>query len=61
MEYSWKKVWAVQTDNDDTVAVGDTIKVGASSGASEQLVLSVTTMTTQTGKEYKTLLTREVK
>jgi hypothetical protein len=61
MPYSWKKVWAVQTDATDTVQPGDEIAVMGSGGDSKQLVLSVTVMETLKGKEYKTLLTKEVK
>lgn len=59
--YRWAKVWAVQTDIDDEVDVGDVILVDAQNGDSKQTVLSVTVMTTKSGKEYKTLLTQEAK
>jgi hypothetical protein len=59
--YKWTKVWAIQVDMEDTVQPGDIIKVGASTGASEQLVLSVTVMRNQKGGEYKTCLLQAVK
>jgi hypothetical protein len=56
--YKWTKVWAVQTNDTDDVAVGDQITVGSNGGESNQNVVSVTTMKTKTGKNYKVLLTQ---
>jgi len=58
--YTWTKVYAVQTDIDDDVAVGDIIKVGDRNGGSKQQVQSVTIMLNKQGGEYKTLLLRAV-
>ena len=57
--YSWKKIWAVQTSKDDEVKVGDLIEVGANGGASQQNVVSVTTMLNRKGEPYKVLLLHE--
>jgi hypothetical protein len=59
--YRWTKVWAVQTDMEDDVAVGETVVVESNGGDSKQVVLSVTQMFNKSGKPYKTLLLRELK
>lgn len=56
--YSWTKVYATTTNMTDPVEVGDEIFVEDRNGGSKQLVLSVTVMTTKSGKNYKTLLVR---
>jgi hypothetical protein len=58
--YRWTKVWAVQTDAADEVAVGDVIPVGTNGGESKQEVVSNTVMLTKKGQQYRVLLTREV-
>jgi len=58
-EYSWKKVWAVQTSNDDESQVGEEITVGGQT-RSRQRIVSVTTMKNRQGKPYKVFLTEEV-
>jgi uncharacterized Zn finger protein len=54
--YRWTKVWAVQTDAEDTVDEGDLIVVESAAGESKQRVLSVTSCQTKSGKPYLTLL-----
>jgi hypothetical protein len=54
--YRWTKTYVVQTDSEDPVQPGDHIHVDSQGGGSEQLVLSVTTKRTKTGKEYKVLV-----
>jgi len=59
--YRWTKVWAVQTDIDDAVTVGDLVSVESSSGESKQRVLSVTEMHNKAGRPYLTILCQEAK
>lgn len=54
--YSWTKVYAVQTHVNNEVKEGDEITVDDRNGGSPQKVLSVTTMKNRSGREYKTLL-----
>lgn len=58
--YRWTKMYAIQTDNDDTVQPGDHVFVESVDGGSNQLVLSVTTKKTKSGKEYKVLLVEAI-
>jgi len=58
--YRWTKTYVVQTDNDDTVQPGDHIDVESQGGSSSQLVLSVTTKKTKSGKEYKVLVVEAI-
>ena len=58
--YSWTKVYATTTNMTDPVEVGDEVHVEDRNGGSKQLVLSVTVMTTKSGKNYKTLLLRAI-
>jgi len=60
MAYTWKKVWAIQTNNEDEVKVDDVVEVTGGTD-SKQKVVSVTTMKNRQGKPYKVLLTEEVK
>ena len=58
VNYSWVKIWAVQTPFDNPVQAGEIIVVNDRKGGSAQEVLSVTAMFNQQGGQYKTLLLR---
>jgi hypothetical protein len=54
--YTWTKVYATTTNMTDPVEAGDEVAVEDRNGGSKQRVLTVTVMTTKTGKNYKVLL-----
>lgn len=58
--YKWTKVWAVQTDSENPISVGDTVMVESSRGTSKNEVLSITIMTGRNGRDYKVLLCKSL-
>ena len=59
-DYNWTKVFAVQTHINNDIEVGDEIHVEDRNGGSQQQVISITIMTTRSGKQYKVLLLKSL-